>query len=94
MLFTDSHLSSPLVFHTIKEEKGIYSCSTCDPFRSNFPWQELHWFDVTGTERGFYNYAVDVNRGIACVAWKDTKLVNLVSTAFPQWMWLPGAIRL
>ena len=56
---------------------------SADPFRFCFPWQELHWFDVAGTERGFYNYAVDVNRGIACVAWKDTKLVNLVSTAFP-----------
>ena len=42
VLFTDSHFSSPLVKLHIKDTRGIYSCGTCDPFRANYPWQELH----------------------------------------------------
>ena len=42
--------------------------------------------DVTATERGFYNYVVDTNHCIPCFSWKDTKLVNLVSTAFSPTM--------
>mmetsp|Transcript_17433 Transcript_17433/g.22606 ORF Transcript_17433/g.22606 Transcript_17433/m.22606 type:complete len:549 (+) Transcript_17433:828-2474(+) len=83
VLFTDSHFTSPVGFAYLKDQRGIFACGTSGFDRKWFPHQELHWLDKAGTERGFWNWAVDASFPIACVSWKDTKLVNLVSTAFP-----------